>query len=204
MANVDGGRGRAASRADLGVLAPSGRGEGRWQHRSVVLPAPASTLVGRERERAEVGELVATTRLVTLTGSGGCGKTRLALELALDVAARFEHGTWWVELSQVGDRDGVIQAVADAAGVREDPGRALRDTLTARLRAWHGLLVVDNCEHVVGACATLVAELLGSCPHVSVLATSWRSTGKHPGRCLHWRCLMRTRARLRKWQRRMR
>ena len=143
-----------------------------WVHAPVGLPVAVSSLVGREQERAEVGELVAERRLVTLTGSGGCGKTRLALEVAHDLAAGFAHGAWWVELSQVGDPGAVVQVLADAVGVPEEPGRALLDTLADRLRAWHGLMVVDNCEHVVGACATLVAELLGSCPHVSVLATS--------------------------------
>ena len=141
-------------------------------HGPVGLPVAVSSLVGRERERVEVAELVAATRLVTLTGSGGCGKTRLALEVAHDAATGFEHGPWWVELSQVGDPDGVAQTLADAAGVREEPGRALLDTLVDRLGAWHGLVVVDNCEHVVGACAELVAVLLESCRHLTVLATS--------------------------------
>ena len=136
------------------------------------MPVAVSTLVGREQERAEVAQLVAETRLVTLTGSGGCGKTRLALEVAHDVAPGFQHGASWVELSGVGGPGSVAQALADAVGVREEPGRALVDTLIARLRVRHLLVVLDNCEHVVGACATLVGELLGSCAHLSVLATS--------------------------------
>ena len=138
----------------------------------VGLPVAVSSLVGREREWAEVAELVAETRLVTLTGSGGCGKTRLALEVAHDVAPGFEHGACWVELSEVAGSDGVVQAVADAVGVREEPGRALVDTLIDELRVWHGLVVLDNCEHEVGACADLVGELSGSCRHLSMLATS--------------------------------
>jgi predicted ATPase len=141
-------------------------------HGQAGLPVAVSTLVGREQERAEVAGLVAETRLVTLTGSGGCGKTRLALEVAHDVAPGFEHGACWVELSRVGDPGSVAQAVADAAGVREEPGRPLIDTLIDKLGAWRGLVVLDNCEHVVGACATLVAELLRSCPLLTVLATS--------------------------------
>ncbi|MDP9021852.1 MAG: LuxR C-terminal-related transcriptional regulator [Actinomycetota bacterium] len=138
----------------------------------VGLPVAVSILVGREQERAEVAELVAETRLVTLTGSGGCGKTRLALEVAHDMAPGFEHGACWVELSGVGRPGSVAQALADAVGLREEPGRALVDTLIAKLRVRHGLVVLDNCEHVVGACATLVGELLRSCPRVTVLATS--------------------------------
>jgi len=141
-------------------------------HGRAWLPVAVSILVGREQERAEVAELVAQSRLVTLTGSGGCGKTRLALEVAHDVAAGFEHGAWWVELSGVGDPASVGQALADAVGVREEPGRALVDTLVERLWDRHGLVVLDNCEHVVGACADLVDELLWSCPGVTVLATS--------------------------------
>jgi predicted ATPase/DNA-binding CsgD family transcriptional regulator len=172
MASVNGGRGRAGVRAGVGGLEPTARGEGRWQHGSAGLPVAVSTLVGREQERAEVAELVAETRVVTLTGSGGCGKTRLALEVAHDVAAGFEHGACWVELSWVSDPGSVAQALADAVGVREEPGRALVDTVIDKLRVWHGLAVLDNCEHVVEACATLVGELLGSCPHLTVFATS--------------------------------
>jgi predicted ATPase/DNA-binding CsgD family transcriptional regulator len=135
-------------------------------------PVAVSTLVGREQERAEVAELVAETRLVTLTGSGGCGKTRLALEVAHDAAPGSGHEACWVALSGVGGAGSVGQALADAVGVREQTGRALAGTVIDRLRVWHGLVVLDNCEHVVEACATLVGELLGSCRHLSVLATS--------------------------------
>jgi predicted ATPase/DNA-binding CsgD family transcriptional regulator/tetratricopeptide (TPR) repeat protein len=152
--------------------AAAGSGGLQGVHGRIRLPVAVSTLVGREQERAEVAERVAQTRLVTLTGSGGCGKTRLALEVAHDVAAGFEHGAWWVELSGVGDPAAVGQALADAVGVREEPGRALVDTLVERLHDRRGLVVLDNCEHLVGACADLVSELLGSCPGVAVLATS--------------------------------
>ena len=172
MASVVGGTGPGAVRGGLGRREPPVRGEHQWRHGSVGLPAAVSILVGREQERAEVVERLAETRLLTLTGSGGCGKTRLALEVAHEVAPEFERGAWWAELSGVGDPDAVAQAVADAVGVREESGRALVDTLIDRLRGWRGLVVLDNCEHVVGACATLAAELLGSCQHLSVLATS--------------------------------
>jgi predicted ATPase/DNA-binding CsgD family transcriptional regulator len=132
-----------------------------------------STLVGREQELAEVAGLVAGMRLITLTGSGGCGKTRLALAVAHDVAPGFEHGIWWVELSGVGGGSGsVAQALADAVGVREAPGRAMVDMVIDTLGVLRGLVVLDNCEHGVEACAELVAELLGSCRHLTVLATS--------------------------------
>jgi predicted ATPase/DNA-binding CsgD family transcriptional regulator len=153
-------------------VAAAGLGVVHGARRPTGLPVAVSTLVGRKQERAEVAELVAETRLVTLTGSGGCGKTRLALEVAHDVAPGFEHAACWVELSGVGDPGSVAQALADAVGVREEPGRALVDTLIDKLRVQHGLVVLDNCEHVVGACAALVGELLGSCRHLTVLATS--------------------------------
>ena len=153
-------------------IAAAGPGDVHGVHGPVGLPVAVSTLVGREQERAQVAEVLAARRLVTLTGSGGCGKTRLALEVAGDVAPGFEHGTCWVELSEVDDPGAVAQALADAVGVREESGRALVDTLIDRLRVWHGLVVLDNCEHVVGACAELVAELLGSCRHLTALATS--------------------------------
>ena len=172
MANVNSGRGRTAVQAGMGELEPAARGESRWQHGSAGLPVAVSTLVGREQERAEVAELVAATRVVTLTGSGGCGKTRLALEVAHDVAPRFEHGACWAELSWADDPGAVAQALADAVGVPEEPGRTLVDTLIDALRSWHGLVVLDNCEHVVEACAELMGELLGSCGHLSVVATS--------------------------------
>lgn len=153
-------------------VAAAGPGDVDGEYGPAGLPVAVSVLVGREQERAEVADLVVETRLVTLTGSGGCGKTRLALEVAHDVAPGFQHGACWVELSGVGGPGSVAQALADAVGVREEPGRALVDTLTAKLCVRHGLVVLDNCEHVVGACATLVGKLLRSCRHLTVLATS--------------------------------
>ncbi|QBI18573.1 hypothetical protein ER308_02660 [Egibacter rhizosphaerae] len=147
-------------------------GAGRRRHGLVALPVAVSTLVGRERERGEVAELLGEGRLVTLTGAGGCGKTRLALEVAGDVAAGFAAGACWVDLAGAGEADTVAAALAEAVGVREQPGRGLVDTLLEQLRAWHGLVVLDNCEHLVEACAALVAGLLRSCPQVRVLATS--------------------------------
>jgi predicted ATPase/DNA-binding CsgD family transcriptional regulator len=175
MADATVGFGAQRVAAVGGIVArvgATGPGDVRGVPGSAGLPVAVSSLVGRERERAEVGELVGGTRLVTLTGSGGCGKTRLALEVAHDVVPGFENGVWWVELSGLGDPGSVTQALADAVGVREEPGRALVDTLIDELRVRHGLVVLDNCEHVVGACAELVSELLGSCRHLSVLATS--------------------------------
>ena len=173
MADTSSGAQRVAA-VDGTVAGGAAAGPGAVDrgHGPVGLPVAVSSLVGRERERTELAELVAETRLITLTGSGGCGKTRLALEVVHDVAPQFEDGALWVELSGVGDPDSVAQALADAVGVTEEPGRALIDTLIDELRGRHELVVLDNCEHVIGACAALVSELLRSCPGVTVLATS--------------------------------
>lgn len=136
------------------------------------LPVGVAALVGRGRERAKLAELLTEARLVTLTGSGGCGKTRLAVEVAGDLSSRFADGAWWVDLQGVSDPPMVAAAVATALGVRERPGRTLVDTLGEHLRARDLLVVLDNCEHLVEACARLVAGLSSVCPHLHVMATS--------------------------------
>ncbi|HEV2238806.1 MAG TPA: AAA family ATPase, partial [Ktedonobacterales bacterium] len=136
------------------------------------LPIQLTSFIGREREVAEVTQLLATARLVTLTGSGGCGKTRLALRAGADALDRFDDGVWLVELAPLADPAHVTQAVATALGVPAEPGRPLLATLTEHLRARHLLLVLDNCEHLVAACAGLADALLHACPHLTILATS--------------------------------
>jgi DNA-binding SARP family transcriptional activator len=136
------------------------------------LPLVRTSFVGREREKVEVKRLLAMTRLLTLTGAGGCGKTRLALEVARDLVGAYPHGVWLVELAPLSDPTLVPQAVAQALGVREQPGRPLLETLKDTLRTKKMLLVVDNCEHLVEAVAQLVDALLASCPHLRILATS--------------------------------
>ena len=136
------------------------------------LPVGVAAFIGRERERAKVVELVADARVVTLTGSGGCGKTRLALEVAGAVASRFSDGARWVDLQGVSEPGLVAPAMSAAVGVHERHGEALVDTLADQLRARHLLVVLDNCEHLVEACAELVGRLTSACPEVHVLATS--------------------------------
>lgn len=136
------------------------------------LPVGVAAFIGREHERAAVGSLVADTRVVTLTGSGGCGKTRLAVEIAGDMAVRFPDGVCWVDLQGVSEPGMVPAAVGTAVGVRERSGQALTDTLAEQLRERDLLVVVDNCEHVVEASAGLVSELSHTCPKLHVLATS--------------------------------
>jgi predicted ATPase/DNA-binding CsgD family transcriptional regulator len=136
------------------------------------LPVGIAAFVGREQECAKVAELVMHGRVITLTGSGGCGKTRLAMEVAGAVESRFGDGACWAELQGVTEPGTVPAVVAAAVGVRERAGQDLADTIAEELRPRHLLVVLDNCEHLVGACAALVGRLSSMCPRVHVLATS--------------------------------
>jgi predicted ATPase len=144
-------------------------------------PAQLTSFIGREREIAAVQQLVSLpgTRLVTLTGAGGSGKTRLALEVAsrLRAAGQYADGVAWVELAPLSNPELVPHHVADALGVRRDGIRAAADALVEALRDWEALLVLDNCEHLVEACARLVETLLRGCPRLTILATSREALG---------------------------
>lgn len=107
-----------------------------------------------------------TARLLTLTGSGGCGKTRLALQVAPGVLQEFPDGVWLAELAPLSDSSLVPNAVASALGVPEQPGRGLTETLADSLRPKSALIILDNCEHLVAACAHLTDTLLRACPHL--------------------------------------
>jgi predicted ATPase/class 3 adenylate cyclase len=141
------------------------------------LPLQVTSFVGREREMADVRRLLATTRLLTLTGPGGTGKTRLALQVAADLGDRYAQGAWLAELAAVADPAQVPNAVAAALGVQGEPGRPLADTVLAALRERELLLVLDNCEHLLDACAALADRVLHACPRVQLLATSREALG---------------------------
>lgn len=135
-------------------------------------PIQLTTFVGREDEIAELKAVLDTNRLVTLTGAGGVGKTRLALQVGAELLDELPDGAWLVDLSPLSDPDVVPAAVAEALGVREQPGRDITHTLADQLVAKRLLIVLDNCEHLVDACARVVHALLTSCPLLKVLATS--------------------------------
>ncbi|HVM04173.1 MAG TPA: LuxR C-terminal-related transcriptional regulator [Acidimicrobiales bacterium] len=136
------------------------------------LPVRVAAFVGRERERAKLADLVADARVVTLTGSGGCGKTRLAAEIVGDLASRFSDGVFWVDLQGVSEPGLVAPTIGAAVGVHEQPEQALTDRLAEQLGARHLLVVLDNCEQLVDACAEVVGSLSSTCPRLHVLATS--------------------------------
>lgn len=136
------------------------------------LPQPLTSFVGRERESAEVMQHLSAARLLTLVASGGAGKTRLALHVAAALAGEYEEGLWLVELASLSDPALMLSAVAAVLGVREEPGAPLERSLIDFLRSRRLLLILDNCEHLIQACASLAWTLLRACPHLCLLATS--------------------------------
>ncbi len=141
------------------------------------LPTQLATFIGRERELAEVRTLAETSRLVTLTGAGGCGKTRLSLQMAAELLDGSGDGVWLVELAPVADEAEVVSAIAAALAIAGQPGRPILETLIEALVPQNVLIVLDNCEHLIGACAKTADAILRSCPRVHVIATSREPLG---------------------------
>jgi len=155
---------------------------GRWQHDVELLiatlekptqetpaapnnlPRQLTSFIGRSEDVNEVKRILLTSGLVTLTGTGGCGKTRLALEVAAGVLDDYRGGVWFIEFAPVTDPGLVPYVVASTIGVQEQRRQDLTETLIARLRHQRTLIVFDNCEHLVAACATLAGALLSACP----------------------------------------
>jgi len=141
------------------------------------LPAELTSFVGRRRELSEVKRLLTTTRLLTMTGSGGAGKTRLALRAAGEMARSFPDGVWLVALGSIEDPQLVVQAVFAGLGLQDVSSGLSLSTLSRYLEAKRMLLVLDNCEHLLDSCASLAVTLLKSCPQLQVLATSRQALG---------------------------
>lgn len=136
------------------------------------LPQQVTTFIDREHQLAETKALLGKTRLLTLLGAGGLGKTRLSLQVAADIIEDYPDGVWLVELASLSDGQLVAQAVASALGVKEEAGRPVQEALAKYVKDRQLLLILDNCEHLLDACAALVTPLLQSGPRLTVLASS--------------------------------
>lgn len=141
------------------------------------LPAQLTSFVGREAEMREVRDMLAQNRFVTLTGAGGAGKTRLAVQVAASVAGDYADGIWYVDLAPLTDPDLVSLTTARALGLPDQPGRSPEKSLLQFIGDRRMLVVLDNCEHLLDASAALTGALLGACPRLTVLATSREPIG---------------------------
>jgi predicted ATPase/class 3 adenylate cyclase len=141
------------------------------------LPAQPARFVGRERELSELRRLVEDSRLVTLTGAGGAGKTRLAIQLAAELLDGSGEGVWLVELAPVSDEDAVVSMILDVLGMAARSGQSPLDILVSGLASQHALIVLDNCEHLIGACAKVADAILRRCHEIRLLATSREPLG---------------------------
>ncbi|HEX5839437.1 MAG TPA: adenylate/guanylate cyclase domain-containing protein [Anaerolineales bacterium] len=141
------------------------------------LPAPLTSFIGREKELAEAIALVRSARLVTLTGSGGTGKSRLSVEIARQERASFPHGVWLIELAPLADASQIIPAIAQTFHQQEHPFGPLETMVLDYLRDKKLLLILDNCEHLIEACARLAGDLLQQCAGLKILASSREALG---------------------------
>ncbi len=144
---------------------------------TATLPRSLTRFIGREESIAAVEERLESAPLVTLTGAGGCGKSRLALEVARKLGAQFQGGIWLVELAPIRDEERVLPAIAQALSLRESPGEDLGTTIVRRLDGCRSLLLIDNCEHLLEGCARAVEFLLSLLPELRILASSREALG---------------------------
>jgi len=148
------------------------------------IPLQLSSFIGREKEQKTIAKLIAGNRLVTLIGTGGIGKTRLSLKVGEGMLDKFEHGVWFVELASLNDPSLVPQAAATVFGIIDRSETTSLEKLVDLLRAKTSLLILDNCEHLLVACAQLADTLLKNCPNLKILATSREGLGI-PGEALY-------------------
>ena len=141
------------------------------------LPRQITRFIGREAEVRQVKAMLEKASLVTLTGPGGVGKSRLSIQIAREAAGKYADGTWFVELAPLTNPERLLHTVARSLRLVEDPTRPVEDMLTAYLRPRQGLLVLDNCEHLIDACARLAALLLSDCPRLNLLVSSREALG---------------------------
>jgi transcriptional regulator with XRE-family HTH domain len=146
-----------------------------WRPPAASLPAPLTSFVGRQADLTELSRELGRSRLVTLTGAGGIGKTRLALELVRGLSTETPIG--WVDMAPLGDPSLLPHLIASSLGILEQYGRPVLEGLLEALQRSSLLLVLDNCEHLVDACSALVKQLLRACPELRVLATSREALG---------------------------
>src|SRR3990170_6341272 len=168
------GTGRYGVRA---LTPTSRRAPGRRRRRAHILPAPLTRLIGRASELAEIARLMRGTRLLTLTGAGGSGKTRLAQAIGGRAVRHFPDGVSWTELVGISDGAVVPRAVAAALGLREQPRRDILTVLTDHVAGRRLLLILDNCEHLLAAVAPLAEWLLRAAPRLQILTTSREPLG---------------------------
>ena len=143
------------------------------------LPIPLTSFIGREHELKTLTEIFNTTRLLTLTGVGGCGKTRLSIQLAAQLSSQFADGTWWVELASIQDESSLLPVMLKSLGIAESQIDSLEESLIKFLRLRQALLIMDNCEHIIAACAHIAETILSQCPNAKILATSREALSIH-------------------------
>jgi len=150
-----------------------------WSQLRTNLPSPLTSFIGREKEIAEIKAALVEHRLVTLTGSGGTGKTRLSLQVAADMLDSFPDGTWFIELAPLSNPDLIPRVIQNTLGLVEQKGVGIMQSLQGYLRDKQMLLMLDNCEHLIAACAQTAHELLSHSPHLKILASSREALGVH-------------------------
>ena len=147
------------------------------KERFSTIPIPLTSFVGREKELKEIAQQLSSSRLLTLTGPGGVGKTRLAIQTAYDLSKKYKDGVFWVSLVGLSDENLIPQEIAQTLNVRENSQEKIIETLITYLKTKEPLLVLDNCEHLIRACAHYTEHLLGACPKLRILATSIEALG---------------------------